>query len=336
MRPKERNPQQKSVANTSQEYMSSHTMFDQAQIFDIINQGLLVLDRELRIVFWNAWMEEHSRLTREEVVGHPLRDFFPELDKKAFFWKVNSVFKLGHFSFFAQNVHSYIFPFKSEKYLDFHHEYMQQSVSLAPIRDQEGRISHVCVSVADETDAVLARERLEESQCQLEEMTRLDPLTGLANRRHLMEHLSRELSRAQRTGAHLTVAILDLDHFKYVNDTYGHLCGDHVLIQAGRLFAEMLREYDVVGRYGGEEFCVILPETPLEKGLPIIQRLRHGMAEHPIPYEDITVPVSVSAGLASTENIPTESTDALLLTADQYLYAAKAAGRNCVRCTLTA
>ena len=308
--------------------------FDQSQIFDILNQGIVVLDREMQIVFWNTWMEEHSRLTRDEVFGRPIREFFPELDKKAFFWKVNSVFKLGHFSFFAQHVHSYIFPFKSEKYLDSNHEYMQQSVSLAPLRDETGRISHVCVAVADETDAVIARERLEQTQCQLEEMARQDPLTGLANRRHLMEHLSRELSRAQRNGAHLTVAILDLDHFKYVNDTYGHLCGDHILVQSGRLFATVLREYDLLGRYGGEEFCVILPETPLEKGLPIIQRLRLTMAENPITYEDITVPVSVSAGVASTEEIPPDSTDTLLLAADQYLYAAKAAGRNCVRCKL--
>ncbi|ACV68727.1 sensor domain-containing diguanylate cyclase [Desulfohalobium retbaense] len=315
--------------------MPANTSFDQTQIFDILNQGIVVLDRELCIVFWNAWMEEHSRLTRAEVFGRPIRDFFPELDSKAFFWKVNSVFKLGHFSFFAQNVHSYIFPFKSEKYLDTNHDYMQQSVSLAPLRDDQGRVSHVCVQVADETDTVLARERMEEARCQLEEMTRLDPLTGLANRRHLMESLSRELSRCGRSGSQVTVAILDLDHFKVVNDTYGHLCGDQVLIHTAKRLESMLRQYDLVGRYGGEEFCVILPETSLKSGFEIVERLRKAVAATPVPYEDLEIPLTVSAGCACTEDMECLSTDALLLSADQYLYKAKDAGRDCVQCSLS-
>jgi two-component system, cell cycle response regulator len=157
-----------------------------------------------------------------------------------------------------------------------------------------------------------------------------DPLTGLWNRGAIFDLLRREVSRRQRTGDPLGVVMADIDYFKKINDTHGHLVGDVVLQEVTRRLAADVRPYDVVGRYGGEEFLIMFPGCSASNLLIGAERLRQSIAGLPVETEAGPIPVTLSLGLASVEQNESETLDceALLRTADEALYAAKARGRN--------
>jgi diguanylate cyclase (GGDEF)-like protein/PAS domain S-box-containing protein len=156
-----------------------------------------------------------------------------------------------------------------------------------------------------------------------------DALTGTFNRRHLEEVLRKEVDRAERHARPLAVAMLDVDHFKRVNDAHGHQAGDEVLRAISERCQGMLRSNDVLGRYGGEEFVVVFPETTLEEAGAVAERLRVAVAEAPIKAGSDALSVTVSMGLAA--HARGQDMDGLLRRADAALYAAKQDGRNLVR-----
>ncbi len=157
-----------------------------------------------------------------------------------------------------------------------------------------------------------------------------DALTGLWNRGAIIELLKREVSRRQRTGEPLGVIMTDIDHFKKINDTYGHLVGDAVLREVTRRLAEDVRPYDAVGRYGGEEFLIVFPGCTAPNLIVGAERLRHCIADQPVETSVGPIQVTLSLGLASATQGEKEGFDceAFLHTADEALYAAKAGGRN--------
>ncbi len=174
---------------------------------------------------------------------------------------------------------------------------------------------------------VTAQKNLED---QLRELATRDSLTGAANRRHFVELLERERERSQRSGAPLTLCMLDADHFKDVNDGYGHVAGDHVLAAIAAAAQSQLRSADVLGRLGGEEFGVLLPDTDLVGGARVAERVRSAVAARRVATGDAReIRVTISVGVAQLQgNEPFES---LLQRADRALYVAKDRGRNCVQ-----
>ena len=154
-----------------------------------------------------------------------------------------------------------------------------------------------------------------------------DALTGCLNRRALHENVERELDRARRYNLVLTILMIDLDRFKSINDSRGHLVGDSVLRQIGDLLRHEARSVDIVARYGGEEFVIVSPDTSLDGGLVFAERVRAHVEEHSFdPKEPLRV--TVSLGLATYPCDGVDSADGLVARADQALYRAKAAGRN--------
>ncbi len=164
-----------------------------------------------------------------------------------------------------------------------------------------------------------------------EELYRLainDALTGLYNKRYLMDYLQRELARSTRHGRPLTLIIFDIDHFKAINDSMGHLAGDLTLRDlAGCLRPEVSGD-DLLARYGGEEFAVVLPETELESGAELGERLRQAVENHPFAFEGRPYQVTISLGVASTHGNEALSPQDLIARADERLYRAKKDGRN--------
>jgi two-component system, cell cycle response regulator len=164
-----------------------------------------------------------------------------------------------------------------------------------------------------------------------EELYRLainDALTGLYNKRYLMDYLQRELARSARYGRPLTLILFDIDHFKAINDTMGHLAGDLTLRDlAGRLRSEISGD-DLLARYGGEEFAVVLPETKLESGAELSESLRQAVEKHPFAFEGRPYSVTISLGVASTQGNEALSPQDLIARADERLYRAKNDGRN--------
>jgi len=165
---------------------------------------------------------------------------------------------------------------------------------------------------------------------ELREHSLRDGLTGCFNRTHALEVLDVELRRARRSQMPLSLIMFDLDHFKDVNDRYGHLCGDAVLSAVGVRMRDVLRGSDLKCRYGGEEFLVLLPETPLEGAKRVADSLRRELADLPIHWKDETLGVTASFGV--TVALPSEiDSEAIIGRADAALYRAKEQGRNCVR-----
>ena len=156
-----------------------------------------------------------------------------------------------------------------------------------------------------------------------------DPLTGVFNRRHVEDVLRKEVVRAERHARPLAVAMMDADHFKNINDTYGHQTGDEVLREISERCRKTLRSNDVLGRYGGEEFVIVFPETNIGEAAVVAERLRAAIAQDPIQVGDKTLAATVSIGLAAYA--PGQDLDQLFQRADSALYTAKQDGRNLVR-----
>jgi diguanylate cyclase (GGDEF)-like protein len=162
------------------------------------------------------------------------------------------------------------------------------------------------------------------------ESTLRDPLTGCVNRAHAMEVVAAELMRARRSHLPVSLIMFDLDRFKSINDRFGHLCGDAVLAEVGAKMRASLRSSDLKCRYGGEEFLILLPETPLDGAHRAAETLRRELSELRIQWNDRSIRITASFGVASARPNELDPTP-LIARADEALYIAKREGRNCVR-----
>jgi diguanylate cyclase (GGDEF)-like protein len=169
---------------------------------------------------------------------------------------------------------------------------------------------------------------LEQQRQHLRRQLEQDALTGVSSRTSLLRELGSALGRAAKTGQPLVVVMADLDHFKAVNDQHGHLVGDTVLKDVAARIKSALREFDLVGRYGGEEFVILLENTSLHTANQVAQRIRRRIADGPVHLSAASVDVTISQGLALCHE--GDDVQSLLRRADQAMYRAKSAGRNCV------
>ena len=159
-------------------------------------------------------------------------------------------------------------------------------------------------------------------------LTTTDPMTQLYNRRFFMDSLDREISRSRRYKHSMALLMIDLDHFKHINDTYGHLAGDHVLKMVGRSLERSLRREDILCRYGGEEFAALLPETGREIAIEVAERLREAVSKRAYTFDGFPIPVTVSIGVAGLNPTDDKIGQTLLRRADDRLLEAKKQGRN--------
>ncbi len=305
-------------------------MIDYPQLVDNLSIGTIVINRALEVVLWNRWMENHSHIPREQILGKVLTEEFPALKQKGIPWKVQTVFRLGNFAFFSQKLHQFLFEFENTKYFRPTLPYMQQSVTLVPLKGSDGTVEYVCISIFDVTDSVLYQQQLIESKRKVEELSKIDELTQINNRRHLMTRLNEELAVHERSGCVLSVILLDVDDFKNVNDLRGHICGDYVLRKLAGILTSQLRQYDILGRYGGEEFGIVVPGGGIDQALVVAERLRSKVEKFTFECDNNKFNITISLGLASTRGNLQATPQELFKMADEFLYRAKASGRNCV------
>jgi len=196
-------------------------------------------------------------------------------------------------------------------------------LALAPVTGSGADNSSLISLVASELGGAIRMTILMDES---ERLATIDPLTGLMNRRAFLSAINVELARCTRHSIPTSLLLLDVDHFKAVNDTYGHAGGDRILSQVGACIRAMLRIPDLIARWGGEEFVVALTNTDQEGANLVAERLRQAIECLTVPFEDKTIHVTVSIGLASLRS--TETLEALIDRADRAMYGAKHAGRN--------
>ena len=300
-------------------------------ILDRINVGVFVLNKAMQVVFWNHFMEINSKKTVDEVLGKHIVDVFPELPKQWLERKVQGVFVLKNFAFTSWEQRPYLLKFPHNRPVTGGVDHMRQNCTFMPVKNDLGEVEHVCVVLTDVTDTSIEYNKAQDALTKLAEASNRDGLTGIYNRRYLEQTLTKEFSRVKRYEGSLSFILLDLDHFKAINDEKGHLAGDEVLRRVAEVLTTCVREADTLGRYGGEEFAIILPQTRLKGALILAERVRHDVEEAAIQLRDDTVKVTVSIGV--TQMHPeTPVYERLIQEADTALYQSKQLGRNRVTC----
>jgi two-component system cell cycle response regulator len=204
-------------------------------------------------------------------------------------------------------------------------DYITKPINFAEL---EARVRSMLRVKALQEEVERQRDELQELNARLVSISRTDGLTGLINRRHLEERLEEQFEHARRLAEPFTVVMCDLDKFKSVNDTYGHQAGDAVLRQLAEILTAQAREIDHVGRYGGEEFMLILPGTVLDAGVTFAERVRHAIAEHTFTFDGGVIHRTGSFGVAGWPHPRVASCDELVRAADEALYVAKETGRD--------
>ena len=292
-----------------------------------INVGLVVVDMDFRIQVWNEYMENRSGYTSSKAVNNVIYELFSEIPEQWFKNKVTSVSTLGNQSFTIWEQNPYLFKFKNYRPITGAVDYMYQNTTFIPLTSSNGEINHVGIMIYDVTDAAISKIELEASNSELKKLSRTDKLTQLNNRGYWEECLYKEFLRVHRTGQAASLIIFDIDHFKKVNDTYGHMAGDEVIRQTAKVFREAIRDTDISGRYGGEEFVLILIDTTADGAYILAERLRKNIEALTVVYEDEEIKFTVSLGISESSS-ESEGYMKWLEHSDSALYISKESGRN--------
>ncbi|UVM51889.1 diguanylate cyclase [Pseudomonas sp. B21-015] len=296
-------------------------------IVQSIDVGVVVLDRDYCVQVWNAFMENRSGVQPKDAHNQYFFNLFPEIDRQWFRRKVESVVTLGTPAFTVWEQRPYLVRFKNYQPITGQEAFMYQNTTLFPLRSTDSKINHICLVIYDVTDVAANRHQLQAANAQLQQLSSTDRLTGLYNRGHWEENLKVAYARHQRYGNATSLVMFDIDHFKRVNDTYGHQAGDKVIEQVARLVREHVRDTDVAGRYGGEEFAVVLSDTDKSGARDFAERLRKAIEELEVLHNGQSIRFTISLGVADLSQPSTNYTD-LITWADHALYASKKVGRN--------
>ncbi|KPA88248.1 MULTISPECIES: sensor domain-containing diguanylate cyclase [Pseudomonas] len=298
-------------------------------IVQSIDVGVVVLDRDYRVQVWNTFMENRSGVQPGEAHNRSFFELFPEVDREWFSRKVESVATLGTPGFTIWEQRPYLVRFKNYQPITGQEDFMYQNTTLLALRSTDSAIHHICLVIYDVTDVATNRNQLQAVNAQLQKLSSTDRLTGLYNRGHWEESLKVAYARNQRHGNPTSLVMFDIDHFKRVNDTYGHQAGDKVIERVAEVVREHVRDSDVAGRYGGEEFGVVLSDTDKASARFFAERLRKAIEAQQVVHEGVTIRFTISLGVADLSRPSVTHAD-LIAWADQALYQSKKAGRNCV------
>lgn len=297
------------------------------ELINAIDVGVVVLDRDFCVEVWNQFMENHASIKPADIVGQSLFSHFPEIDEGWLRQKSVPIFNLRSPVFIIWEQRQYLFKFGANRPVTCGAHHMYQNVTMFPIIGDNGEVSRFCIMVYDVTDQALSKLGMSRLNDELKVASRIDGLTGLFNRRYWQERFEQAYKLAKRREKPSTALMLDIDHFKKVNDTYGHQAGDSVIQSLAHLIKRCVRETDLAGRYGGEEFAVILTDSAVDNAVTVAERLRR-LAEHSqVEHEGQIIKFNISVGLAEFSPL-CDSPMEWLERADQALYQAKQTGRN--------
>ncbi len=301
-----------------------HWLMDVLQSIDV---GLVVLNKDMEISLWNSFMQNHSAHLPTDVLNRNLFEVFPDLPEQWLSRKIKSVSVLQTMGFTTWEERPYLFKFKNYRPVTGRAEFMYQNCTIIPISNSTGVIERTCLIIYDVTEVAVNRLQLQKANQQLHQISRSDGLTGLLNRKTWEDSLIHEFKRYQRYAHTCTLIMFDIDHFKNINDTYGHPAGDEVIRQTAEVLRNCTRTIDITGRYGGEEFTVIVVDTDAEGSLVVAERIRTTIEALTVEYAMHTIKFTVSLGITELSKEILNHT-MWIESADKGLYEAKNSGRN--------
>ena len=312
------------MAAVSAEFQEMHWMVTMIHHLDV---GLVVLDKNNRVQVWNGFMKNHSGLAPEQVRNREITKLFPDIQADWFNQKIATARLIKNRSFTTWEQRPYVFRFQNYRPITGTSPFMYQNMTVCPLESLTGEVEHVALIIYDVTDEAVNKTEQKLANTRLKEISRTDALTQLFNRGHWEERLRHEFARMQRSKQDSTLVMFDIDHFKKVNDTYGHPAGDEVIREISRRLKRTKRNVDIAGRYGGEEFAILLLDTSPDQALYFAERLRKVVERTPIEYEEHSIKVTISLGIS--QNGPEITTPKQWIEkADAALYKSKANGRN--------
>jgi len=312
------------MASTPSELSEIHWMMDVLQSIDV---GLVIIDTNFDVQVWNGFMENHSGLRPHDILNKNLFESFPDIPVSWFKRKIDSVMLLKGRSFTTWEQRPYLFEFKNYRPITGSSEFMYQNITFIPLLSADGEIHHIGMNIYDVTDIATGQLELQELNSKLENLSRTDRLTQLNNRGYWEECLASEFDRDKRTHEVCSLLIFDIDHFKKVNDVHGHTAGDEIIRVTAKTLLDSTRTTDICGRYGGEEFVVILINTSAENSKILAERIRERIAALKVEFEGTVIPYTVSLGIAEFHPDLKDHTQWIEF-ADKALYEAKESGRN--------
>ncbi|WP_417325774.1 diguanylate cyclase [Halarcobacter sp.] len=293
-------------------------------VFNTIDNGIIILDENLNILAWNRWLEIRTNILKDEIENKNICKEFPYIDEKKLKRKVKAALVTKNPSYFNVDPHKHLIEIRINS-INANYEFMQQDVTIVPY-DLDRKI--VCLYIYDKTALREINLKLERANKELIDLTNKDYLTKVYNRRYFNEYSEKALELAKRNKQDISIIAIDIDRFKKINDTYGHNIGDEVLIEVANVFKSSIRKSDIVARFGGEEFIILLINAQLDEATNIAEKMRVKIEDTIINVEDNEVDITASFGVATVNQENNETIETTLKRADDLLYIAKKHGRN--------
>ena len=298
------------------------------EVFGSMPLGLIILNEQQEIISWNTWMQAKTHLSEEDVMGKVLQDLFPDMQYNRLDWACEQIFNFGAPQVISQILNKYIIPIPLDKDQYENMDLMQQHVEILPLENESGWLALLVIQ--DVTSAVHQKNILMEMGHKLEQESFHDALTGIYNRRFLWEHLEQQIAKAKRESHAIACLMLDLDHFKQINDDYGHDKGDQVLLAFVATINRAIRTGDVFVRYGGEEFILLVSNSDQASIQYLAERILKSFEQDSVKVLE-QHPVTCSIGISFWDVEHSQGGKLLIEQADKALYLAKESGRNCYK-----
>lgn len=301
---------------------------DNNLIFDSVNNGIIILDENLNILAWNKWLEIFTKIKEKEILNQNLCKYFPYIDERKLQRKIKTVHITKNPSFLSFDTNRYLIEIPVSNVTNTLYKSMQQDITILPY-NLEKKLT--CIFIYDNTLMYENITKLEKINEELLDMSHRDPLTKIFNRRYFTEQSQKIKVFSERNkNMPISLVILDIDDFKKINDNYGHLLGDEVIIKVARILEEELRTSDIAARFGGEEFVILLQDCEINNAFKVANKIRENIQNSIISLQNNQkITFTASIGIAQFDKIlDSDNLEHTLDRADKALYYSKKNGKN--------
>jgi diguanylate cyclase (GGDEF)-like protein len=295
-------------------------------ISNTVDNGIIVLDKNLNILAWNKWLEIFTNKLEKDVVNQNICNLFDYINKKKLIRRIKTVLVTNNPVFYNTDQNGFLIDITYQSITHSKFKSMQQYITIVPYDLEEGQ---VCLFIYDKTSLCETNAKLNDLNMELKDLTHRDHLTGLYNRRFFADEAIRAISISLRKKSPFSIIMMDIDNFKNINDTYGHHYGDKVICEVSDRLKKLIRKSDVAVRFGGEEFVLLLYETTQEDALKVAENIRREIDNLSMNCGEHIINFTISFGVTQFDAIKDETNiENTIARADHALYKAKQTGRN--------